>query len=224
MITLSLSSPQSFSVCNKSLISLKSPPHENRLLHNTQHWSLFRFNSLRESSNCKELMMTMMKKKKFRGFNPVCYSTPLGPPSLQWISTVCTAVLVLAKGTAIQKSFLVPLFVLQAPQSIISWIKSEYGIWTAFLTLLVRLFFFIPGELELPFQMLLLAIVAPYQVTNLRGTQGGVILSLLIAGYLAFQHFSRAGSLRKACDQGSIIATLAIICVFSVPGLLLTQL
>jgi len=30
---------------------------------------------------------------------------------------------VLAKGTAVQKSFLVPLFALQAPPAVISWIK-----------------------------------------------------------------------------------------------------
>lgn len=32
-------------------------------------------------------------------------------------------VLMLAKGTAIHKSFLVPLFALQAPGSIVSWMK-----------------------------------------------------------------------------------------------------
>ncbi|KAK3024024.1 hypothetical protein RJ639_044126 [Escallonia herrerae] len=127
----------------------------------------------------------------------------------------------LAKGTAIPKSFLVPLFALQAPASIISWIKGEYGVWTAFLALLVRLFFYIPGELELPFIALLMIIVAPYQVMNLSRTQEGLMVSLVIAGYLAFQHFSRAGSLRKAFDQGSIIATLAIVCVVAVPCLLL---
>ncbi|KAL6963607.1 hypothetical protein U1Q18_034617, partial [Sarracenia purpurea var. burkii] len=32
--------------------------------------------------------MTMKKnKKKFRGFDPVCYFAPLDPPNLQWIST-----------------------------------------------------------------------------------------------------------------------------------------
>lgn len=127
----------------------------------------------------------------------------------------------LARGTAVQKSFLVPLFALQAPTNIVSWIKGEYGAWTAFLALLVRLFFFIPGDLELPFLALLLAFVAPYQAMNLRTTQAGIIISLLIAGYLAFQHFSRAGSLRKAFDQGSIVATLAIVCITVVQCLLL---
>ncbi|OMO82854.1 cold regulated membrane protein [Corchorus olitorius] len=130
-------------------------------------------------------------------------------------------VLLLAKGTAIQKTFLVPLFALQAPSSIISWMKSEYGLWAAFLALLIRLFFYIPAELELPFMALLLVIVAPYQVMSLRGTQQGAIISLAIAAYLAFQHFSRAGSLQKAFDQGSIIATTAIVCITAVSCLLL---
>ncbi|XP_050287616.1 cold-regulated 413 inner membrane protein 1, chloroplastic isoform X2 [Quercus robur] len=98
---------------------------------------------------------------------------------------------------------------------------GEYGLWTAFLALLIRLFLFIPGELELPFLALILLIVAPYQVMDFRGTQQGAIVSLLIAGYLAFQHFSRAGSLQKSIEQGSIIATLAIVCTTAVSLLLL---
>ncbi|KAG6695972.1 hypothetical protein I3842_09G124800 [Carya illinoinensis] len=47
-------------------------------------------------------------------------------------------------------------------------------------------------------------------------TQEGAIISLLIAGYLAFQHFSRAGSMQKAFDPGSFVATLAIIFITAV--------
>ncbi|TVU20287.1 hypothetical protein EJB05_36491 [Eragrostis curvula] len=157
-----------------------------------------------------------------RGAAAVCHSSAyLSAQTLQWISAGASAVLLLAKGTAIHKSFLVPFFALQAPGSIISWIKSDYGQWTAFLALLVRLFFFIPGELELPLSTMLLVSVAPYQLMNLRGTQGGAILSLAIAGYLAFQHFTRVGGLGKAFEQGSIIATLAIICISVIPLVML---
>ncbi|XP_062232164.1 cold-regulated 413 inner membrane protein 1, chloroplastic-like [Phragmites australis] len=157
-----------------------------------------------------------------RGAAAVCHSSAhLSARTMQWISAGATAVLLLAKGTAIHKSFLVPFFALQAPCSIISWIKSDYGQWTAFLALLVRLFFFIPGEIELPLSTMLLVSVAPYQLMNLRGTQGGAVLSLAIAGYLAFQHFTRVGGLGKAFEQGSIIATLAIICITIIPLMLL---
>ncbi|XP_059664758.1 cold-regulated 413 inner membrane protein 1, chloroplastic-like [Cornus florida] len=216
MLTLSLSSAYSPSFHNRHTLSLQSPPPQSGLLRLTQDTPYLRFNPPGVSVNCKEVM-----KRNRRGFGPVCYSAPLTPRSLQWISTVSSAVLLLARGTGVQKSFAVPLFALQAPASLISWIKGEYGIWTAFLALLVRLFFSIPGELELPFIALLLVIVAPYQVLNLRGTKEGVMLSLVIAGYLAFQHFTRAGSLRKAFDQSSVVATLAIICIVAVSCLLL---
>ncbi|KAF2932152.1 hypothetical protein DAI22_05g265800 [Oryza sativa Japonica Group] len=104
-----------------------------------------------------------------RGGAAVCHSSAhLSARTMQWVSAGATAVLLLAKGTAIHKSFLVPLFALLAPCSVISWIKSDYGQWTAFLALLVRLFFSIPGELELPLSTMLLVSVAPYQLMNLR--------------------------------------------------------
>ncbi|KAH7840758.1 hypothetical protein Vadar_021195 [Vaccinium darrowii] len=207
LMTLCVSSPRPLSLHNKQLLSLRP---ETRLLHFTQHSNSFLFNPLLRASSNRE--KTMMKNKR-RGFGAVCYSAPLSPPNLQWISTVSSAVLMLAKGTAIHKSFLVPLFALLAPPSIVSWIKGEYGIWTAFLALIVRLFFFIPGELELPFVALLLVIVAPYQLMNLRGTQEGVILSLVIAGYLAFQHFWGVGSLRRAFDQEASFHLSVYYCI-----------
>ncbi|XP_010549431.1 PREDICTED: cold-regulated 413 inner membrane protein 1, chloroplastic-like [Tarenaya hassleriana] len=178
------------------------------------------FKPLRVSVDRLRMAMARVEKRR-RGSSVVCYAAPLSLGNLQWISTISSILLLLSKGTGIKKSFLVPLFALQAPTSVISWMKGEYGIWAAFLALLVRLFFFIPGELELPFVALLLVIVAPYQVTNLRGKQEGAILSLVIAGFLAFQHFSRVGSLQKAFDQGSILATLGIICLTVVSFLFL---
>ncbi|KAJ6775895.1 COLD-REGULATED 413 INNER MEMBRANE PROTEIN 1 CHLOROPLASTIC-RELATED [Salix koriyanagi] len=179
------------------------------------------FNPLRLSIKSNEMMMKVKRKESGRGFGAVCYSGSLTNPSIRWISTLSSAVLMLAKGTAVQKSFLVPLFALQAPPAVISWIKGEYGIWTAFLAILFRLFFFIPGELELPFLALLLVIVAPYQVMNIGGRQEGAIVGLAIAAYLAFQHFSRIGNLQKAFEQGSIVATLAVVCVVVISCLLL---
>ncbi|PKU80472.1 Cold-regulated 413 inner membrane protein 2, chloroplastic [Dendrobium catenatum] len=54
-----------------------------------------------------------------------------------------------------------------------------------------------------------------------RGSQAGTIVALAAVIYLAFQHFSKSGSLEKAFDQVSIIATLAIICLASASCLLL---
>ncbi|XP_071698133.1 cold-regulated 413 inner membrane protein 2, chloroplastic-like isoform X2 [Rutidosis leptorrhynchoides] len=195
---------------------------ENHRVHSHCHTSsvhLYRPTSF-HTYNPLRCNLGKMQKRKL-GFGAVCSSPPVTPTNLQWICTISSAVLMFAKGTAIQKSFLVPFLALQAPATLVSWIKGEYGIWTAFLALLVRLFFYIPGELELPFIALLMVIVLPYQIANLRGRQEGVALSLVIAAFLAFQHFTRLGNLRRAFDQGSIIATLAILCVVAVPCLLL---
>ncbi|CAI0424466.1 unnamed protein product [Linum tenue] len=154
---------------------------------------------------------TVEGRKKMR---TVCSAVPVSTArNLQWISTIASIVLMLSKGTAVNKCLLVPLLALQAPTAVVSWVKGEYGIWAAFMGLLVRLFFFIPGELELPFMALLLVILAPYQVLNLRGTQEGAIIGLAIAAYLAFQHFSRGGNMQKSFEQGSIVATVATICI-----------
>ncbi|KAL6567323.1 hypothetical protein OROGR_000991 [Orobanche gracilis] len=159
-----------------------------------------------------------------RGYGPGCYSAPLAPGNLHWISTVSAVrlVLMLARGTAIHKSFLVPLFALQAPASVVSWMKGEHGIWTAFLALLIRHFFFIPERVGGIISDVDVGDVSPYQIMRrLSGTQEG--FSLVIAAYLAFQHFTRAGSLRKALDRGSIFATSATIFIVVVPCLLLVS-
>ncbi|KAM2657109.1 hypothetical protein EV1_012513 [Malus domestica] len=103
-------------------------------------------NPLRVSISGKKEFVVM--KGKMRGSGAMCYTyaTPLSVNTLQFISTISTTVLFLAKMTVVQKSFLVPLFLLQMPATVISWIKGEYGIWAAFLVFLVRLFFFIPGR------------------------------------------------------------------------------
>ncbi|KAH0719271.1 hypothetical protein KY285_015302 [Solanum tuberosum] len=217
-LSLSLSYPtHHFASYNKQLCASRSPQsHHARI---SQH-KLQQSSSFLGNKPLRVPIDLSGEKMKRRG-GVVCSAAALAPRNLQWVCTISSVVLMLAKGTAIHKSFLVPLFALQAPTAVVSWIQGEYGIWSAFLALLVRLFFSFPGELELPFIALLMVIVAPYQVANLRGTKEGVILSLAIAAYLGFQHFTRAGSLQKAFDQGSIIATLAIICIIAVPCLLL---
>ncbi|KAF7803211.1 cold-regulated 413 inner membrane protein 1, chloroplastic-like isoform X1 [Senna tora] len=226
MSTISLTSAAQTSSClfsnsNKNqclrLHALALPPSPSPSRSSFSGTSLSHsYNPLRSLIGCNG---SIAKSRRSRGFSAVCYAAPLTARNLQWITTISSVVLILARGTALQKTFLVPLFALQAPANIIAWMKGSYGLWSAFLALLVRLFFYIPGELELPFVALLLVIVAPYEVMKLRGTQEGAIISLLIAGYLAFQHFSR-GSLQKAFDQSSIVASLAVICI-TVASLLL---
>ncbi|XP_051125207.1 cold-regulated 413 inner membrane protein 1, chloroplastic-like, partial [Andrographis paniculata] len=220
ILTMSISVSCSSLYSSKHLCKSPSSHQYRAFCHASPQLQQFhRKQQLNFSSLVYNPFRSLVMNKRRRGVGAVCYSAPFTYRNLQWVSTVCTTALMLARGTAIHKSFLVPFFVLQAPPSIVTWMKGEYGIWTAFLALLVRLFFVIPGELELPFITLLLVIVSPYQIMRLRGTQEGVIISLAISAYLAFQHFTRAGSLQRALDQGSILATLATICIVVVPCL-----
>ncbi|KAG7598633.1 Cold-regulated 413 protein [Arabidopsis suecica] len=209
----------------KPILSFKLRPRPSNLSSGLGHsTSAVCFNPLRLSADRQRTstVLVRVERRRKRGSSVVCYATPmLSVQNLQWISTISCVALMFARGTGIQKSFVVPLFALQAPFGIVSWMKGEYGIWAAFLALLTRLFFSFPGELELPFIALLLVIVAPYQVMTIRGKQEGAILSLAISCFLAFQHFSRAGSLQRAFDQSSVLATVAIIGVTVVSFLFL---
>ncbi|CAO2178884.1 unnamed protein product [Urochloa humidicola] len=62
--------------------------------------------------------------------------------------------------------------------------------------------------------MLIVAIATtPFQFISLRESQGRAILSLVTVAYLAFQHFTGAGGLRRAFGREAIVATLCIICM-----------
>ncbi|KAI3854434.1 hypothetical protein MKW92_051752 [Papaver armeniacum] len=147
----------------------------------------------------------------------------LSPQNLQWVCVIASAVLIIASGTSIQKSFLVPMFILQAPEEIFTWIKGENGVWAVFLALAFKLFYIFPKELELPLYAMLFVIASPQQVVKLRGTQTGSVISLLIAGFLAFQHFSGIGfgNLLKGFQPGSLLATVGIIGITLAPLMLL---
>ncbi|KAF8089076.1 hypothetical protein N665_0518s0002 [Sinapis alba] len=224
MASLCISSSRIVSLHHqKPFLSLKLLPRSSGLSVLTHRTSAVCFNPLRVSLDRQRIatVSTKAEKQRKRGSSVVCYAAPMSVHNLQWISAISCVALMVARGTGIHKSFVVPLLALTAPSGIISWAKGEYGVWTAFVALLARLFFAFPGELELPFIALLLAIVAPYQVMSLRGKQEGALISLAISCFLAFQHFSRAGSLQKAFDQGSVVATLGIIGVTVVSVLFL---
>ncbi|KAF7847161.1 hypothetical protein BT93_L3270 [Corymbia citriodora subsp. variegata] len=155
MATLSLSSPNALSlfprITKKPPLLPPTPPlagaRSRSPFLSRRPSSSFAYNPLRYTVERQGTALTKGKMNRSGGVGAVCYAGPLTARNLQWISTISSAVLMLVKGTPVQKSFLVPLFALQAPSSIISWMKGEYGIWAAFLALLVRLFFYIPGML-----------------------------------------------------------------------------
>eukprot|EP00250_Pteridium_aquilinum_P003839 c14115_g1_i1 orf=67-798(+) len=165
----------------------------------------------------KDAAIEIKGRGGYNGATTTTCSISLSGETLRWIFTAAAALLMLLKNTPINKSFLVPTLALQAPGEVITWIRGDYGFWAAFLGLLVRLFYFIPGELELPLVFVLVVITAPYQAMDLRGTTGAMVACAGVAAFLAYQHFSGTGGLRGSFKEGTFLASLAVVCLVAVP-------
>jgi hypothetical protein len=132
-------------------------------------------------------------------------------------------VLLFVKNVSIPKQFLVPLLALEIPHDAHRWIKGDYGLWTAFLALAVKLFYHIPGELELPLYLLLVIITAPLQLTQYRGSTPAAIVTLAIAAFLGYKHFESSGSLEGTFKGEKIFPSIAIIILVVIPILYLVN-
>ncbi|KAI5076377.1 hypothetical protein GOP47_0008442 [Adiantum capillus-veneris] len=144
-------------------------------------------------------------------------SITLSGESLRWIFAGAAAVLMYLKNTSINKNILVPLLALQAPRDVVTAVRGEYGLWAAFLALLVRLFYQLPGELELPLVLVLLLITAPLQVLDIRRTTAALVVSACVAAYLVYQHVNGAGGVKESFKGGALLASLAVIILVVVP-------
>lgn len=144
-------------------------------------------------------------------------SVALSGEALRWIFAGAAALLLFLKNAAINKAILVPLLALQAPRDVVTWIRGEYGLWVAFLALLVRLFYQIPGELELPLVFVLLVITAPFQALDFRGTTAALVVNASVAAYLGYQHFTGVGGVKESFKEGTFLGSLAIIVLVVVP-------
>ncbi|KAJ7014179.1 hypothetical protein NC653_003708 [Populus alba x Populus x berolinensis] len=127
LISISPPAAQSFFLADssgskkKQFLSIRNPLRSPTVTPLSSSFTTF--NPLRLSIKSNEMMMKVKRKEPGRGFGVVCHAGSITTPSLHWISALSSVVLVLVKGTAVQKSFLVPLFALQAPPAVISWIK-----------------------------------------------------------------------------------------------------
>ncbi|XP_066309343.1 cold-regulated 413 inner membrane protein 2, chloroplastic-like isoform X1 [Miscanthus floridulus] len=126
-----------------------------------------------------------------------CASAQQCTDALRWICITAAARLMLAAGTTVDKSLLVPFVALQAPSGVTFWARQDHGRW-----------------------MWIAVLVGPL-MRFLYMTTGRAILTSAIAVYLAFQHFTGAGSLRKAFSGVAIFATLCIVCMTTISLMLL---
>ncbi|MCO5596916.1 hypothetical protein L7F22_050987 [Adiantum nelumboides] len=154
------------------------------------------------------------------GKGGVCTATSainLSGESLRWVFAGAAAALMFLKNTTVSKNILVPLLALQAPRDVVTWVRGEYGLWAAFLAILVRLFYQIPGELEWPLAFVLLLVTAPLQALDFRRTMAALVVSACVAAYLAYQHVNGQGGVKESFRGGSSLASLATIILVVVP-------
>ncbi|KXG33053.1 cold-regulated 413 inner membrane protein 1, chloroplastic [Sorghum bicolor] len=141
--------------------------------------------------------------------------------ALRWNCVTAAAMLMVAAGTTVDKSILVPFVALQAPSGVTFFVKEDHGrlMWIGLLIGIMRFLYIITGEWRRAISTTFLVAIAmvPSQVMKLRESQGRAVLSSAIAVYLAFQHFTGAGSLRKAFGSvAAIFATLCIVCMTTI--------
>lgn len=148
---------------------------------------------------------------------------PASPETLRWVSVAAAAVLLFIKNVSIPKQFLVPLLAIEIPRDANGWIKGDYGLWTGFLALAIKLFYRIPAELELPLYLVLLIITAPFQLTQYRGTVPAAVATLAIAGYLAYEHYKTTGSVKATFQGEKIFPSIALIILVVIPILYLVN-
>ncbi|XP_066309344.1 cold-regulated 413 inner membrane protein 1, chloroplastic-like isoform X2 [Miscanthus floridulus] len=155
-----------------------------------------------------------------------CASAQQCTDALRWICITAAARLMLAAGTTVDKSLLVPFVALQAPSGVTFWARQDHGRWMWIAVLvgpLMRFLYMTTGEWRraISTTFLVAICIVLSQVMNLRESQGRAILTSAIAVYLAFQHFTGAGSLRKAFSGVAIFATLCIVCMTTISLMLL---
>lgn len=146
-----------------------------------------------------------------------------------WTSPICFCVdcsylLILDRTnwkSNILTGLLIPYIFFTLPSILFNIFRGEIGKWIALVGVVLRLFFpkRFPEWLELPAALILLIVVAPSLFANtLRGDWIGVVICLLIAGYLLQEHIRAAGGFRDAFTKaGGISNTVGIIILFVYP-------
>jgi hypothetical protein len=130
--------------------------------------------------------------------------------TVRWALAAATTVLILKSNPGVRKQLLVPILALEAPAEVVHWIKSEYGLWLAFVGLALRLFYSIPGELDFPLGVYLFISAAPIQALSLRGTMGGVVASTVFSLICAYQYFTYISGVQYAFKSENLLNTVAI--------------
>ncbi|KAH9563657.1 hypothetical protein CY35_05G137300 [Sphagnum magellanicum] len=150
-------------------------------------------------------------------------SSSRGSLSLSRTSSSSFRVLLKSESAGIRKHYVMPLIAIDLPRQAINLMKSELGLWAAFLGLFGRYFLNTPREFETPLNLLLLINVIPARVEVFRGTAIAAGASLGITCILAHQYYQSIRSLKNAFRSGTVLVTIALLVLFGISAVLLLQ-
>jgi hypothetical protein len=143
---------------------------------------------------------------------------------LRWLATISAIYLLVLDRTNwrtnMLTSLLVPYLFLNLPSVIFNIFRGEVGKWIALIGVVLRLFFprHLPDWWEMPGSLILLLVVPPHLIVELRGSWVGVIVSLGIGAYLLQEHIRYNGGFKKAfAESKGVSNTLGIILLFVSP-------
>ncbi|KAF3323941.1 cold-regulated 413 plasma membrane protein 1-like protein [Carex littledalei] len=145
---------------------------------------------------------------------------------LQWIATVAAIYLLVLDRTNwktnILTTLLVPYLFLILPGLIFDLFRGEVGMWIAFVTVVLRLFFpkHFPDWLDMPASLILLLVVTPNAFSNIfRDSIYGILVCLIIGVYLLQEHIRASGGFKNTFTQSSGISnSIGILLLFVYPA------
>lgn len=148
-----------------------------------------------------------------------------GTTFLQWLAAIAAIYLLVLDRTNwktnMLTSLLVPYIFLTLPSFLFNLLRGQVGMWIAFVSVVVQLFFpkHFPDYLEMPVSLFLLLVVAPdFFAHTVRGGLIGVAVCLVIGCYLLQEHIRVSGGFRNAFTKANGVSnTIGIVLLFVYP-------
>ncbi|ONH91362.1 hypothetical protein PRUPE_8G109700 [Prunus persica] len=152
-------------------------------------------------------------------------SVGFGTSFLKWVAAFAAIYLLILDRTNwksnILTGLLIPYIFFTLPSILFNIFRGQIGQWIALVAVILRIFFpkHFPEWLELPAALILLIVVAPSLIANtVRGDWIGVVICLVIAGYLLQEHIRAAGGFRNAFTKANGVSnTVGIVILFVYP-------
>ncbi|KAK9691142.1 hypothetical protein RND81_09G178600 [Saponaria officinalis] len=143
----------------------------------------------------------------------------------QWLSSIAAIYLLVLDHTNwktnILTALLVPYIFFSLPWLLFFFLRGEIGMWVAFVTVVLRLFFRrqFPDWLELPGAIILIIVVAPDLIAStIRDSVLGVAVCLVIGCYLLQEHVRASGGFKNSFTKAKGLSnTVGIVLLLGYP-------